>query len=153
MSWWTVAFFLAVLVAAAIQWLRDALRASAVKKMAGELGFRYIGKGRLPEALSLYGTPFNGVEQISNLIDGERGGIRVLAFDCRIGSGKGSRQRTVIAARSPADPFAAKKFNPDLTVVQSAAWQILYYPGNLTPPGKTELTPVGEWKAILESIG
>jgi hypothetical protein len=151
MTWWNFLVGVVVVIGVIVLWLQEHIRAYAIRHLARRLSLTYLGKRALPGALSLYGTPFNDLSSssVSNLIDGERGKIRVIAFDCRVGAGKGSWQRTVIAARSESDVFGGKKFNPDLAVDRSAAWQILYYPRGLENKG---LMPVAELEAHLEAI-
>jgi hypothetical protein len=40
-----------------------------------------------------------------NVIEGKGHGVRVVAFDCRLGTGKGSWRRSVIAAEGSAEVF------------------------------------------------
>ncbi len=74
-------------------------------------GWKSWDKRLLPE-LSLTGTPMAHTSAIGNVMEGERNGIPFVAFDCRIGTGKGSWRRTVIAARSERDVFATVPQNP-----------------------------------------
>ena len=76
----------------------------------------------------------------------------MIAFDCRIGRGKGSFRRTAIAALGPRDVFGAAKFISDLAVARSGDWAIMYEVEtiSLNPPG---LMPVPELEAHLDSIG
>jgi len=134
----------------AILWFRERRRSTALRAMAVRRGFAYLG-GAIPSSVTLHGTPMDQATSVWNVIDGECSGIRVVAFDCRIGNGKGSWRRTVIAARSPEDPFSGKSSTPDLTVDHSGDWTILYQPKTLSliPPG---LMPVGEIEAHFDSI-
>lgn len=131
--------------------LRQRKRTEALRAMAVRRGFVYLGKV-LPRALTLRGTPFKRASLVWNVIEGYCGGIRVVAFDCRIASGKGSWRRTAIAAQSARDVFGAVRFDRDLTVDRSGDWGVLYQPKTLSlpPPG---LMPVPEIEAHLESIG
>jgi hypothetical protein len=76
----------------------------------------------------------------------------VIAFDCRIGSGKRSWRRTAIAVQGPLDVFGAVKFARDLTVERCGDWSILYEPKtiSLIPPGRMS---VSELEAHFDSIG
>jgi hypothetical protein len=131
-------------------WLRERRRAVAIRAMAARLGFVYLGR-ELPKSLSLHGTPIEGASSTWNVIDGERRGIRVVAFDCRIGNGKGSWRRTVIAAQSPRDVFDVVRFNGDLTVGRSGKWAILYQPKTFSfiPTG---LMPLSELEAHMDAF-
>lgn len=152
MTWWNLLAGVVLMIAVVVYWIRDRLRVHAIRTLACKLGFTYLGKTRLPEALSLYGTPFNNATLVWNVLDGERGSTRVIAFDCKVGLGKGSYQRTVIAARSLADVFGAKAFNPAIEVTRSAQWALLYYPPPTVGSSHPSLMPVAELAAHLESI-
>ena len=111
-------------------------RARAIRELTVRLGFTYLGQA-LPRSLSLLGTSLQGATAVWNAIDGECNKIRVVAFDCRIGVGKGSWRRTVIAAQTDAGAFNTVDFSRDLTVERSGDWMFLYQPKavSLIPPG------------------
>lgn len=127
MSWWTVAGFVIVLIGVVFLWIQDHVRKFRMQRLAKRLGLTYVGR-RLPGALCLYGTPFNTATIAWNVIDGERDGLRIVAFDCEVYEGKTSWRRTVIAARAEADVFGAAAFYPELTVHQAGGWAVLYQP-------------------------
>src|SRR5512138_2973808 len=93
---------------------RSRCRMSEIRALAVKLGFTYIGTA-LPRSLSLKGTELASCSSVWNVIDGEPHGIRVIGFDCRIGQGKGSWRRTVVAVQSGAGKFEPTLFNPDIT--------------------------------------
>ena len=72
----------------------------------------------------------------------------MVAFDCQLGTGKGSWRRSVIAAEGSAD-FGM--FNPEFTVERSGAWVLSYQSKavSLIPAG---LMPVAEIEARLNAI-
>ena len=144
MDWVKVAFFVTGAVIYAVYASEDLLRTFAIKRLAKKIGFAYLKK-RLPEALSLYGTPFTQRRFTWNVIDGERNRIRVVLFDCQVGEGKEGWRRTVIAVKTGAGSFSADRFNPKLKVESSGGWLILYYPQET----KTGLTPVKELRSEL----
>lgn len=151
MTWWNVFVGVVIVIGVIVLWLQEHIRAYAIRRLARRLSLTYLGKRALPGALSLYGTPFDALSSstVSNLIDGERGKIRVIAFDCRVEKGKENWGCTVIAARSQGEIFGGNKLNPKLRIDRSAAWQILYYPQLL---GNVRLMPVAELEAHLEAI-
>src|SRR5580698_6505102 len=126
-------------------WLRERRRSTALRGMALRRGFVYLGKA-IPKSLTLYGTPMDQADSVWNVIDGECNRIRVVAFDCRMGSGKGSWRRTVIAARSLEDPFSGAISTPNLMIDYARDWAILYQPKtiSLISPG---LMPVEQIEA------
>jgi len=151
MSWWTVAYYFAIAIAVAVFWIRERLRSTAIRRLARRLGFKYRGKLKLPEALSLYGTPFNNTWLIENQIEGFRGRTHVVAFDCQVGKEVGQAQRTVIAARALPDVFHGIERTPPLTTETSAAWTILYEPfGDASR--NSALMSVHELAAHIEAI-
>lgn len=121
-----------------------------MKELAAKLGFVYVGEA-LPKSLELSGTPIAGQTKAWNVIDGEVGGVRIIVFDCRIGSGKGSWQRTVVAARTP--PSGSKQYfrDPSLLSERSGAWLITYRHRavSLVPRG---LIPVEELERHLSTF-
>jgi hypothetical protein len=72
-----------------------------------------------------------GATSVWNVIDADCGGRRVICFDCRIGFGKGSWRRTVIAAKGPSDVFDTT-LTADLTVDQCGEWSIMYEPKRMS---------------------
>ncbi|HET9406402.1 MAG TPA: hypothetical protein VFO39_04135 [Candidatus Sulfotelmatobacter sp.] len=132
----------------AVLCLRERRRSGTIQALAIRTGFNYLGRG-VPRSLSLYGTPMERASSIWNVIDGDRPGIRIIAFDCQIGTGKGSWRRTVIAVKTDND--RAVSSNRDLTVDHSGDWTILYKPKTfaLIPAG---LMTVDELEARLNAI-
>ena len=153
MTWWTVAVFIVTLIGAAILWAEETVRHLRMRFLARRLGFSYVGK-RLPGALSLYGTPFNPITSIlpANGIDGDRNGIRVIAFDCEVVQKSGSWSRTVIAVKTSTKIFRAASMHPDMKVDDSGGWKILYYPQTTGPAKDHGLMPLVQLKSLLESI-
>ena len=144
MDWMKVTVFVIGAVIYAVYASEDLLRTFAMKRLAKKMGFAYLKK-RLPEALSVYGTPFNQRRFAWNVIEGERNRIRVVLFDCQVGEGKDGWRRTVIAVKTGAGTFSAERFNAKLKVESSGGWLILYYPQEV----KMGLTPAREVRAGL----
>jgi len=150
MNTWIYIFGVVVGLLLAIPYFLHRLRAAAIRDLTTRLGFHYLG-GTLPKSFSFSEAPLDRLSSVWNVIDGERHGTRIIAFDCRIGSGKGSWRRTVIAAKSPDDVSKGATFSHDLRVDRSGSWTILYQPPtiSLIPAG---LMPVTELKAHLNAI-
>jgi hypothetical protein len=121
-----------------------------MEALALRLGFKSCGD-RLPIDLSLEGTPIARASAVWSVMEGNRNGIRVIAFDCRIGPGKGSWQRTVIAALSPRDVFSSVPSESSYTVDHSGDWAIFYSPKELSFIGGG-LMPLPELEARLLSL-
>jgi hypothetical protein len=137
------------LLAGILYW-RHRRRANAIRALANRLGFTYMGKS-LPLSVTVRGTALERLGSAWNVIQGKRHDVGVIAFDCRIGMGKTSWRRTVIAAQTDADIFGTVKFNRDLTVERSGSWMFLYEPKavSLIPSG---LMSVDEIEAHLNTI-
>ena len=133
----TTFFFILLIVAfvAGLWWIQER-RDRAIKNLATRLNFHYLGSV-LPRSLSIHEPWLNQMTSTRNVIDGERNGIRVVAFDCRIGYGKGSSLRTVVAAKADHNVFGSQTnhdllrsitADDDLTVSQSGDWTLLFRP-------------------------
>lgn len=148
MDTWTYGLLLGMCLLFAVLYLRERRRSEAIRTLAIRSGFSYLGRG-VPRSLSLSGTPMERASSIWNVIDGDRPGIRIIAFDCRIGTGKASWRRTVIAVKT--DDDSAVSSNRDVAVDHSGDWTILYKPKTffLIPAG---LMTVNELEARLNAI-
>ena len=132
-------------------YLGERQRANAVRALADRSGLHYLGNA-LPRSLTLGGTPFQLASKVWNVIDGEPRGVRIVAFDCRVGVGKGSWRRTVIAIESGADLSDSLPFNPDMTVESAGKWKILYRPKMSVSFRVAGLMPIAELEAHLNSV-
>jgi hypothetical protein len=140
-----------VIVAAVILaafWRQARQRVSALRQLASKFGFAFLGT-TLPGSLDLKGTGPEAISSCWNVMDGEINGVRIVIFDCRIGQGKGSLRRTVIAAKSDAEIFKSVPMVLDLTSEPAAAWTVLYQPKTyqIISPG---LIAVSELDALLK---
>ena len=132
-------------------YLGERQRATAIRALAIRSGFHYLGNA-LPRSLTLSGTPFDRASRFWNVIDGEPHGIRIVAFDCRVGVGKGSWRRSVIAVESGADFSGAAPFNHEMTIDSADGWKILYRPKASVNFRIGGLMPVEELEAYLNSF-
>jgi len=132
-------------------YLADRQRAAAIRAFATRSGFHYIGDA-LPRSVTLRGTPLEGVSKVWNVIDGEPRGVRIVAFDCRIGMGKGSWRRTVIAVEDATYLLLAPSFNSELTIDTAGNWKILYRPKASVNFRIAGLMPVAELESYLGSF-
>jgi hypothetical protein len=153
MNWWTVLEYFAGALFLGEEWIKERQRTHAIRALARKFEFTFLGQKKLPEALCLYGTPFAHIDSMhtSNLIDGSRHGIRVIAFDCQVFEDKSSWQRTIIAAKTSADVFRAAGANPEFKVDRSGGWSILYQPKEFSAAPEA-LMPVTELEARLDAI-
>lgn len=150
MSTWTLLFIVGAAVLLVVQSLRERRRDAAVRDMAIRRGFTYLGE-RLPRSLMLDGTGLEGVTSIRNVIVAERGAARIVAFDFRVGSGKGSGRRAGIAAQGANDILGGPRLANYLIVERAGDWKIMYEPKTLfLSPG---LMPVPDIETHLDSTG
>lgn len=135
----------------AMLYLGERQREAAIRTLAARSGFHYLGAA-LPKCLTLGGTPFERISKVWNVIDREARGIRIIAFDCQVGIGKGSWRRSVIAVQSDADLSSALAFNPDMRIDAAGVWKVLYRPKASLNMRVAGLTPVHELDAYLDSV-
>lgn len=149
-SAWGCAFLLVVAAFLGWTWWRSRIRATEIRRLAEVTGFHYLDE-TLPRSLPLRDSSLPTISSVWNVIDGERRGRRVIAFDCRFGEGKGSWRRTVLAVETDITGITASSFDPDMGVVQIGGWTFLYRPQHLALINR-QLTPVTELAAYLDTI-
>jgi hypothetical protein len=122
-----------------------------MKQIASKFRFVFLGKA-LPRSLVLVRTGLERISSCWNVIDGQRDGVRIVIFDCRIGEGKGSWRRTIVAAEGKPDIFRAVPFVLELSNEQAGDWTLLYQPKSygILPPG---LMATSEIEALLQLLG
>jgi hypothetical protein len=108
----------------AILYLQERRRSAEIRSLAKRSGFHFLGRG-VPRSLSLRGTPLERATSIWNVVDGDRSGVRMIAFDCKIGAGKGAWRRTVIAIKAEDEVLDRLASYSDLTVDHSGSWALL----------------------------
>jgi hypothetical protein len=150
---WAIALWVAAL-ASFVLWSTVAQRKRA-KEMAGlatTLGLTHWGD-QLPPDLSLAGTPLADISATWNVFEGVQNGIPVIVFDCRIGKGKGSWCRTVIAARASRDVLATAFSDFSYIVDQCGEWVVFYSPKDLSFINLHPLMPIAELEARISTLG
>ena len=126
-------------------------RTVAIRAIASRVGFHFLDDA-LPRSLTLSGTPFSSYSKVWNVIDGEPRGVRIIAFDCRVGVGKASWRRSVIAVESGAYRSLALQFNPEMAIETSGDWKILYRPKASINFSVAGLMPLDELESYLNSF-
>jgi hypothetical protein len=101
--------------------IRDAKRTKLIKEFACDTGLTFIGNS-LPGYFPMRHTSSCQAHSIKRVLVGNG----VLLFDCRIGSGKGSRGRTVVAGRGKPSAFGWTRFGPDFETEQAGEWALVY---------------------------
>jgi hypothetical protein len=134
----------------AIFYLQERRRSAEIRSLAKRSGFHFLGRG-VPRSLRLRGTPLERATSIWNVVDGDRFGVRIVAFDCKNGTGKGAWRRTVIAVEAQQEVLDRLASYSDLTVDHSGSWAIFYRPKawSLFTSG---LMPVAELESRLNAI-
>lgn len=152
MEHWGVALWVLAIVSFLI-WsaLRERKRTNHLVTLATTLGLKPWGH-QLPSDLSLVGTPMATKSAAWNVFEGVQNGIRFIVFDCRMGRGKGSWRRTVIAARTNRDVFATVPSNVGYTVDRCGEWMIFYAPKAISFLGP-DLMAIPELEARISTLG
>ena len=129
-------------------WWRSRTRAKEIRRLAEKAEFHYLAE-TLPQSILKDLPPL--IKSVWNVLDGERHGRRVVAFDCKFGEGKESWRRTVIAIQAERSSIFASAFDPEVEVEQIGEWTFLYRPRQLALIAR-QLTPVAELAAYLDAI-
>lgn len=146
-NWITVVVFVVGAVIYAVYGVEDLWRGLAMRRLARTFGFAYL-RQRLPEALSLYGTPFAQRRFTWNVMEGEHNGHRVVVFDCQVGEEKKGWRRSVIAIRTGPVTMSAAKLDARMKVDSSGGWSVFYYPQEM----KEGLMRVPQLQVCLSSL-
>ncbi len=124
MNYGVVVFLVVPLLGlAALAYLNQRRRTAAIRAMATQYGFQYLGDA-LPSSLTMNGTRFERATSVWNVINGEPRGKRIVVFDCRVGSGKGSTQWTVFAVEGDAGSPGLAIFDQGWSIERSGTWTI-----------------------------
>ena len=137
-----IAFVLFLCLLVVVDWVREHNRRAGLRALAARRGFSYLGAS-LPKSFTLGGTPFAAATEVWSVLDADCNGVRVICFDCRVGSGKGSWRRTVIAAKATPLVFS-HTMSPPLAVDQCGEWSFMYEPRRMSfipgwPMGVSEI--------------
>ena len=130
-----------------VEFWRSRVRTREIRQLAETTGFHYLGNA-LPRSL---GNLPSGITSAWNVLDGQHRGKRIVAFDCKFGTGKGSWRRTVIAIRAERSSITASAFDPEVEVEQIGEWTFLYRSQQLAFIAR-QLTPVAELAAYLDAL-
>ena len=122
---------------------RDWKRSKRIRQYAQGKGFLYIG-AYLPSSFPFSETSVNWAGSTANAVDGDRGGKRVLFFDCKLGSGKGRRTQTVVAVRAAPECFSPGSIWPFMTTERIGDWALFYR--------SKERLPLVEIDALLAEV-
>jgi hypothetical protein len=150
-TWTWPDYILLAIFASVVCWneWRSRARVTNIRALAESRGFHFLGKS-LPNSVPAKRLP-NAPTSVWNVIDGDVRGVRVIAFDCRFGHGRGSWRRTVIAFSGGQDRPQATMFNTDVVKEHIADWLFLYHPKG-TRFFPDDLMPISEIQAYIESI-
>lgn len=118
--------------------IRDRERTTLIRKFAADARLTFIGNS-LPRHFPIQDTSSYLAHSISRVVIGDD----VVLFDCRIGHGKGSRGRTVVAARGEPSVFGWTRFGPDLETEQAGEWAIVY--------GSNRILELDEIRALVSA--
>jgi len=125
-------------------------RPREMRALANRVGMDYLDDD-LPNSLTLDRTSLANVSAVWHVLNALKNGARIVVFDCRIGTGKGSWRQTVIAVESDKEIQQALAFNPGFTVERSGSWQLIFEPReSLTGP--PSLIPIEELEPHIENV-
>ena len=108
MNAWDGVIFVGIMTLFGYAWWRSRRRAKEVRHLAETADFHYLAE-TLPQSILKDLPPL--ITSVWNVLDGERRGRRVVAFDCKFGEGKGSWRRTVIAIQAERTSISASAFD------------------------------------------
>lgn len=115
--------FLAVLVVREL--IHDRERTKLICAFASRMGFTFLGDS-LPRSFPIHRTSSGTARSIRRVFAGDRKKKEIVVFDCRLGDGKGSFSRTMVAARGDPSVFGWSRFGPDLETEQVDEWTLVY---------------------------
>src|SRR5260370_37331781 len=97
--------------------IQDKQRTKLIREFALRMGFSFLGHS-LPKSYPMQHTSSRLAHSICRVMTGDRRNKEVLLFDCRLGHGKGTFSRTVVAVRGEPSDFGWSRFGPDLSTTQ-----------------------------------
>jgi hypothetical protein len=126
MNYWPV--LAAVAVVAFLLWSYKVTRERSrqISEYAQELGFRLLGEG-LPLDIDLKSSSISNLSSVWNVIEGTPRTVRIIAFDCRVGQGKGSWETTVIAVNAELAAVKASDFDLSIEKEHTDGWTLLFH--------------------------
>ena len=89
------------------------------------MGFTFLGD-TLPKGFPIHRTSSRLAHSIRRAFTGDRKKKEILVFDCRLGYGKGTFSRTVVAARVDPTVFRWASVGPDLNSERVDEWTVIY---------------------------
>ena len=119
------------------------------RAVASPLELHYLGD-TLPRSFSLPSPVFKNVTEVRNVIDGDRNGRRVIAFDYRIGSGRHSTTKTVIAVDVAAADLESFGLRYSTLSIESAGHGSFLFEPRRFPA--REVMSVSELETYIESV-
>lgn len=125
MNYWPVLVALVVAAALLRSYQKARERSQQISDFAQDLGFRLLGED-LPLDIDLKSSSISNVSSVWNVIDGTPRGVRIVAFDCRVGQGKGSWETTVIAVNAEPARVKASDFDLSLEKDHIESWTLLF---------------------------
>jgi hypothetical protein len=121
-------FILLALIAFLI--VQDALRLRArtkqIREFAEKRSLTYIG-ATVPNTFPANAArALRWAHSMRSAVVATNGSKDLILFDCTVGHGRGSRRRTVVAARGQHGAFGLAPFSPDLETEEVDEWTLVY---------------------------
>ena len=115
--------------------IQDRQRTRQMREFASRTGFLFLDDC-LPKSFPIQDTSSRGAHSISRAFAGDKSNREVLVFDCWLGHGKGSLNRTVVAVRGKPSDFGWARFGPDLETEEVGGWALVYGTKRLLRPNE-----------------
>ncbi len=125
MNYWPVLAAAAIALVFLWYFWKARERSRQISIFAQENRFRWLDDD-LPADIRLASSSISNVSSVWNAIDGTTRGVRVVAFDCRVGQGKGSWRTTVIAVKADSSAVKASDFEINLEKERVGDWTLLF---------------------------
>src|ERR1700753_1750942 len=118
---WPFIAFVAILGIYGLIWtIRMHKRSKALAKLASEIGLTVWDYQILPSDLTLHGTDLENFSKVFNIYQGTVNGVHVVFFDCKVGYGKRTWMRTVLAIRKTIPPGDRLNLDTEISVQESS---------------------------------
>jgi hypothetical protein len=124
-------------------WVRDWKRTKEIRQYAQSKGFVYIG-AVLPRSFPFSETSVGGARSVANAVAGDRSGMELLFFDCKLDYGEYRKTQTVVAVRGPEECFGLVRFGPSLETEKAGEWALVFR--------SNERMPLEEIDALLAEV-
>ena len=118
-------------------------RSKQMRDLANSRRLTFLGD-TLTKGFPLHKTSSSSARSLCNCVVGDEDRREILVFDCRLGHGKGSFSRTMVAFRGNESAFGWARFGPDFKTERAGDWAVVY--------GARRLLTIAEIEALLSEL-